>query len=79
MSSIGKGMGLMFGVVIACIIMGVMLMGVNKVAMPCPSCHGTGNCMWCGGTGEGKLWGECMNCDGRKKCPTCGGSGFKWK
>jgi hypothetical protein len=76
---VGKGMGCVFGGAIAAVILVVAMMGLGKVAQPCSSCHGSGNCALCGGTGQGILWGDCLNCGGKKSCPNCGGVGFKMK
>lgn len=47
----------------------------------CPRCHGTGECDWCGGTGEdpgpkSRGW-PCYFCNATGDCPECGGSGRK--
>lgn len=39
----------------------------------CDSCHGDGNCLECGGTGD--VLGSARTIDGSKECPKCGGSG----
>ena len=75
----GQGFGCVFGVVAAAAILLVVLWGAGKVVAPCPSCHGSGNCVLCGGNGKGMLFGDCMNCGGKKSCPNCGGTGFKMK
>jgi len=44
----------------------------------CESCHGSGACLACGGTG--KIWymndSWCGICQGTGKCPTCEGKGW---
>jgi hypothetical protein len=73
----GKGFGLMFGVAAAGVVILVLLIGAGKVVQPCPTCHSSGNCVWCAGSGKGAIWGECLICNGKKSCGSCGGTGFK--
>ena len=75
----GKGCGSVFGVVAAGVVLLVVLFVAGKFVGPCPSCHGTGNCALCSGSGNGIFFGKCMNCNGKKSCPKCGGVGFKGK
>ena len=73
------GCGCVFGVVAAVVVLVVALTVAGKFVAPCPSCFGSGNCVLCGSTGKGILFGDCMNCNGKKSCPNCGGTGWKWK
>ena len=78
-SGFEQGCGCVFGVVFAlCLLFGGCHF-LGQVYEPCPSCHTSGNCMLCSGSGKGVLFGDCMNCGGKKRCPNCGGSGFKKK
>ena len=74
-----SGFGGVLGVVAGIVVLIIVLRMGNKVVEPCPSCHGTGNCVLCGGSGKGMIFGDCMNCDGKKRCPACGGVGWKKK
>lgn len=52
--------------------------GTGKVI--CDSCHGTGTCSWCGGTGKNIIFNPdevCPLCDGTGDCPMCDGTGFR--
>ncbi len=75
----GKGCGCVFGVAAAVVVLAVALTVGGRFVSLCPSCHGSGNCSLCGGTGKGMVFGDCMNCSGKKSCPTCGGSGWMTK
>jgi hypothetical protein len=83
MSDVSKGFSTGSGVFLAMVVGLVLLfVGINlagRVVAPCPSCHGSGSCVLCGGTGKGMLFGDCMNCGGKKSCPNCGGVGYKAK
>ncbi len=74
-----SGCGCVFGVVAAVIVLIIALTVMGRFVGPCPSCHGSGNCVLCGGTGKGVLFGDCMNCGGKKSCPNCGGVGWIMK
>jgi hypothetical protein len=69
----GQGCGCVFGVLFAGVLVVGMLWGANKVVEVCPTCHGSGNCVLCSGTGKGVFWGECGSCGGKKSCPSCNG------
>lgn len=46
----------------------------------CDSCHGTGTCSWCGGTGKDIIFNPdatCPLCDGTGDCPMCHGTGLR--
>jgi hypothetical protein len=73
----GQGCGCVFGAVAAVAVLVLVLWGAGQVL--CPSCHGSGNCSWCGGSGRGKLFGDCMRCGGKKVCPDCRGSRLKFQ
>jgi hypothetical protein len=72
-----SGCGAVFGIAVAVILLVIALTVGGKFVSPCPSCHASGNCVLCGGTGKGILFGDCMNCGGKKSCPNCGGTGWK--
>jgi hypothetical protein len=74
-----KGCGCVFGGVAAVVVLLVGLSVAGRFVTLCPSCHGTGHCILCGGTGQGMLWGGCLNCGGKKYCPRCGGRGWMTK
>lgn len=45
----------------------------------CPTCHGSGKCNYCFGTGstrEDGKYEKCRICNGTGKCTVCGGSGI---
>jgi hypothetical protein len=77
MSSFGKGFGILLGMAAAVICVVLVLNVAGHVVEPCPTCHGTGKCGLCGGTGKGIVFGDCMVCDGKKSCQNCGGVGWK--
>lgn len=74
-----SGFGGALGVVAAIVLVIVALRVASNFVAPCPSCMSSGNCILCGGTGKGIVWGKCMMCNGLKHCPECGGMGWKWK
>ena len=44
----------------------------------CTSCHGTGTCDFCYGSGTYRAYGEavtCAGCGGTGRCSSCGGTG----
>ena len=46
----------------------------------CDSCHGTGTCSWCGGSGKDIIFNPnatCPLCDGTGDCPMCDGTGLR--
>ncbi len=75
----GGGFGAIFGLAAGAIILFLVLTVGGKFVAPCRSCHGSGNCVLCGGSGKGIIFGDCINCGGKKSCPECGGSGWKIK
>lgn len=47
---------------------------------PCPTCHGTGVCDMCGGSGELMTSARdkvCRKCNGSGNCQQCNGSGLR--
>jgi hypothetical protein len=77
MDNFGKGFGIFLGMAAALAVLFLVLTIAGHAVEPCPSCHGNGRCVLCGGSGKGMLFGDCMNCGGKKSCPNCGGVGFK--
>lgn len=44
-------------------------------SVKCTSCHGSGNCWSCGGSGRGMMGFNCAMCFGSGKCSYCHGAG----
>ena len=50
----------------------------EPVVRSCTSCHGTGTCDFCYGSGIYRAYGEavdCAGCGGTGRCSSCGGTG----
>ncbi len=72
------GLGCVFGMVLATVLVFVALHMAGTFITPCRSCLTSGQCILCGGNGKGIMWGDCMKCNGAKKCQECSGSGWRW-
>lgn len=42
----------------------------------CPTCGGTGDCVYCDGSGIADDGDDCDECDGSGECDTCDGTGY---
>jgi hypothetical protein len=73
-----SGLGCVFGIVVAIIVVIVALKATGAFVEPCTTCLTTGKCILCRGSGE-ILWCTCPNCHGKKSCPECDGHGWRWK